>query len=269
MTFRSSILCLSLAVLGVSACAQRASTVPPGTSQADKFLYDRGTQALQDRKWLVARDYFRQLVDNYPQSQYRPDAKLGLGDTYIGENTSESLILAANEFREFLTFFPRHARADYAQYKLGMSHFEQMLGPDRDQTETKAALKELEAFVARFPDSSLMPEVKDKLRQTRDRLSESHYRVGLFYFRSRWYVGAIDRFRQVLKEDPEYTSRDAVYFYLAESLVKVEKTPEALPYYQRLIDEFQQSEFLEKARARIDELKSVKKVGADLGRPAP
>ncbi len=262
MTIRTTVLCLTLACLvAIAGCAQKSSVVPPGTSQADKFLFDRGNEAINDKKWLVARDFFRQLVDNYPQSPFRPDAKLGLGDTYLGENTSEALVLAANEFREFLTFYPTHPRADYAQYKLGMAHFNQMLSPDRDQTETKATLKEFEAFLARFPNSSLLPEVKDKLRQTRDRLSESQYRVGFFYFRARWYVGAIDRFKQVLKEDPAYSLRDAVYFYLAESLVKTDKGAEALPYYQRLIDEFQKSEYLEKARAKVDELKAAMKIG--------
>ena len=34
------------------------------------------------------------------------------------------------------------------------------------------------------------------------------------------YPGAIDRFKSVLKEDPEFTNRDSVYFYLADALVK-------------------------------------------------
>ena len=57
----------------------------------------------------------RQVVENYPNSMHRPDAKLGVGDTYLGEKTAESLVLAANEYREFLTFYPTNPRADYAQ----------------------------------------------------------------------------------------------------------------------------------------------------------
>ena len=56
-------------------------------------------------------------------------------------------MLAINEFREFLSFYPTHTRADYAQYKLGMAHFYQMHGPERDQTETQEAINELTTFV--------------------------------------------------------------------------------------------------------------------------
>ncbi len=194
-------------------------------------------------------------MDNYPQSAYRPDAKLGLGDTYLGEGTTEALVLAINEFREFLTFYPTNRRADYAQYKLGLAHFEQMSGPERDQTQTREAIKEFETFVERYPNSALMPEVKSRLRQAQDRRDESDFRVGLFYFRVRWYPGAIDRFKAVLKNDPGYTHRDEVYYYLGEALLKTDKKAEALPYYVQLVNEFEQSEFLLRARQRIDELK--------------
>ena len=58
-----------------------------------------------------------------------------------------------------------------------------------------------------------------------------------------------------MKEDPEYSSRDAVYFYLAEALVKGKRPAEALPYYEKLIEEFKQSEYLVDANKRIAELK--------------
>ena len=247
---------LALALAVVSACATHTrNPVPPGTSQPDKFLFDRGTAALNDKKWLTAREFFKQVVETYTQSPYRPAAKLGLGDTYLGENTAESLVLALNEFTEFLSFYPTNERADYAQYKLGMTHFKQMRAPQRDQTETKDAIKAFQAFVVRHPNSSLMDEVKAKLRLAQDRLNDSDYQVGFYYYRVRWYPGAIDRFKTLLKQDPDYTRRDAVYFHLAESLSKVKLEAEALPYYERLVKEFEQSEYLEEARKRIAALK--------------
>lgn len=242
----------------LSGCAATTNALPPGTADADKFLFDRGSASARERKWLDAREYFRNLVDNYPQSAYRPDAKLALGDTYVSEGTTESLLLGANEFREFLTFYPTHLRADYAQMQLARSFTEQMLGPERDQSATKDAIREVEIFLQRFPNSKLMPEARRLEREARDRLSESSYRVGYFYYRNRYYAGAIDRFRDVLKTDPAYTGRDAVYYHLAESLYRSEpsRAAEALPYYERLLKEFEKSEYLEDAQKRVAELKT-------------
>src|SRR6185436_20061463 len=160
MHCRSSAILVSVLIVFGAACGASRSTVPPGTAQADEFLFKRGQEELKDRHWAAAREYFRQIVDNYPQSPHRPDAKLAVGDTYIGEDTAESLVLAANEFREFLTFYPTKARADYAQYRLGYAYSQQMLAPDRDQSATRDVVKELQVFFDRYPNSSLLPEAR-------------------------------------------------------------------------------------------------------------
>jgi outer membrane protein assembly factor BamD len=249
-----------LAALSVfpSACASGGAKKPPtGTLEPDRFLFERGTENLDKKRWIVAREYFRQLMDSYPQSPFRADAKLGMGDTYLGERSGESFVLATNEYREFLNFYPTHPRADYAQFKLAMSHFYQMRAAMRDQTETRDAIRDLEAFLSRFPNSSLAPEARDKLREAKDRIADWDAGVALHYFRIKWYPGAIGRMLPLLKADPEYTRRDAVYYYLAESLIKLNKPAEALPYLDRLVKEFEQSEFLEPAKKRITELKAL------------
>ena len=58
------------------------------------------------------------------------------------------------------------------------------------------------------------------------------------------------------------TLRDGVYYYLAESLIErgaradKEREAEALPYFERLLAEFKESEFLLEARKRVEELKA-------------
>ena len=254
MSYQRLIAALAIAAT-LAGCGGKKPDLPAGTADADKYLFDNGTQAAAKNKWLNAREYFRNLVDNYPQSRYRPDAKLALGDTYIGEHSAASLLLAANEFREFLTFYPTHPRADYAQMQLARSYTEQMLAPERDQSSTRDAVKEIEVFLQRYPNSALMPEARKLERQSRDRLSLASYKVGFYYFRARWYIGAIDRFKDVLATDPGFSTRDAVYYHLAESLYRTDKKPEALPYYERLLREFEKSEFLELAQKRVAELK--------------
>ena len=252
------------------ASANGRRAVPPGTTQPDQFLYDRGKVALDNRKWLTAREFFKQVTETYTQSPVRPDAKLAIGDTYIGEGSSESLVLAIAEFQEFLSFYPTHPRADYAQYKLGLAHFRQMRAPQRDQSETRDTVREFETFLTRYPNSSYAPEVRNRLREAKDRLSEAEFEVGRFYFRIHWYPGAIDRLTALMKEDPTFTARDGVYFFLGESLIKVSRPAEALPLYEKLITEFDQSQYLVEAKKRLDELKNAPPAApAGTGTPAP
>ncbi len=255
--FARLLVVLLVAACASAACGGKKNEIPPGAGEADKFLFDKGTESLNEKRWFTAREYFRRLIDGYPQSDYRPDAKLGIADSYLGEGTLETLLLAVNEYREFLTFYPTNPRADYAQYKLGMTHHKQMRGPQRDQTETREAIREFETFMERYPNSALRPEVQEKLREARDRLSQSEYQVGYFYYRQRWYPGAIDRLRALIKSDPGFTNRDAAYYHLAEALLKVKLDAEALPLYEKLLEEFQQSEYLEESQQRVTELRAA------------
>lgn len=248
-------LLLALAMTWLAACGgNRAPETPPGTVPPDQFLMQRANDAMKRERWADARRYFQQIVDNYPQSTLRPDAKLGVGDSYLNEGGEANLVLAENEFKEFITFYPTSTRVDYSQYKLAMTHYRRMRRPERDQTETAAAVREFEVFFERYPNSMLTSEVRQNWRDARSRLSEASYKVGLYYYRARWYPGAIDRFKEVLKDDPGYPGRDAVYYYLAESLLKTEKKAEALPYYDRLVKEFERSEYLADAHRKLETL---------------
>ena len=237
-----------------SACASGGGPSPDAQQQPDRFLFERGTEALERRRWLQAREYFRTLVDTYPTSEHRQNAKLGIGDSYLGERRTESDILAASEFREFLRFYPLTARADYAQYKLALSQVRQVLSPERDQTATREALRELDTFVTTYPGSQYLPEVLKLQRETRDRLSESELLVSRYYFRVRHYVGAIARLEELMTVDPSFSRRDALYYFLAESYYRMNRKSDAKPLFERLVHDFKVSEFLDEAQQRVSEL---------------
>jgi outer membrane assembly lipoprotein YfiO len=255
---RRLLLTSAIVVLGslATACASGGglTQTPPPDVEPDTFLYERGAAALAENRWLTAREYFRRLVDTYPTSRHRQDARLGIGDSYLGERRVDSDILAAGEFREFLRFYPLAERADYAQYRLAQSQVRQMLAPQRDQTATRDALRELQLFTTNHANSPYLPEVAKLHREARDRLSESEFLVGRHYYRTRWYPGAVTRLESLLKTDPEYTGRDGAYFFLAEAYAKLGRVADARTYYQMVLDEFAVSEFLDDAQKRLRNL---------------
>ena len=237
--------CSSLGAAAAAPCraTRRARRAPP---QPDKFLFDRGTEALKDKKWLTAREFFSRSSTTTPQSPFRPDAKLGDRRHLSRRGTTEALVLAVNEFREFLTFYPTNPRADYAQYKLGMAHFRQMLAPQRDQTETRDAIKEFEMFVDALSQQHADARgARCKLREARDRLSEADYRVGFFYYpaalvsgRGRPLQGAVEAGS---RSSP---TRRGLLLPWRSHCSRSKREAEALPYYEMLVEEFEQSEYL-------------------------
>ena len=106
-----------------------AGRPPRATPQPDRFLFERANDSMKRERGSNARTYFQQIVDNYPQSPLRPDAKLGMGDTYLGEGGDANRRARRQRVPGVPPFYPTSMRADYAQYKLAMSHFRQMRRP--------------------------------------------------------------------------------------------------------------------------------------------
>ena len=198
------------------------------------------------------------MIDSYPQSQFRADAKLGLGDTYLGERSGESYVLAINEFREFLNFYPTHDRAHYAQFKLAMAHFYQMRAPMRDQTETRDAIRELQSLrlqvwrQAAHRGGDVQSCARRRTGSTTGTTASPSTTSA-----SSGIPARSDAWSRCSWPTPNTPAATRPISILGESLIKVNKQAEALPYFERLVKEFEQSEYLEKAKARITELKAL------------
>ena len=239
----------------LSGCAARRKTPVVGAAEADKHMFDRGTELLAKKNWITAREWFKRLVDGYPGSPYRMDAKLGVGDSYLGEGRADSLVLAVNEFREYLQYFPVSDRADYAQYRLCLAQSKQMLSAKRDQTATHDTLTEIKRFKDAYPKSQYMAEVDKLYRIARDRLSASEFNAGMVYYRVKWYPGAGARFATILRDDPGYTRKDEVYFYMGDALLKLGQGPQAIPLFERLLSEYPKSKYVKKTQKYLATLK--------------
>ena len=79
---------------------------------------------------------------------------------------------------------------------------------------------------------------------------------------ARWYLtkrkayeGARDRLQEIVDTFPEFSRMDEVVFLLGEASLKLNKPEKAAEYYERLVKDFEGSEFVKKARERLKELK--------------
>ena len=125
--------------------------------------------------------------------------------------------------------------------------------------------RQFQVLFERYPNSSLLPEARIKQREARDRLGRTEYLVGLTYYRLKWYPGVVARLQALLKSDPQFSERDAVYYYLAEALAQLNRPAEALPLLEKIPQEFEKSDYIEKAKKRLDALKTA----AAMPPPAP
>ena len=79
---------------------------------------------------------------------------------------------------------------------------------------------------------------------------------------ARWYLtkrkayeGARDRLQEIVDTYPEFSRMDEVFFLLGEASLKLNKPEKAVEYYERVVKDFEGSEFVKRARERLKEIK--------------
>jgi outer membrane protein assembly factor BamD len=258
---------LALPLLGLTlSCAHGTEPdISTMTSSSDQIIWDAAQQAMEKRSWETARQYLKRIVDGFPQSEFGPSARIALGDSYFEEGGTANYILAIEEYRQFLTFYPSHARSDYAQFRVAEAYFKQMNPPDRDQTATREALEDYVRLLETYPNSSYGEQARQRISVCRASLADAEFNVGYFYQRTRKaYRAAIRRFEGLLADYPDYAGMDKVLFRLAQCLEVMARTAEALPHLARLLEEYPESPFTDEARKLYHKISS-----AGVPSPAP
>jgi len=230
---------------------------------SDRQLYELGAKELEKDNYYKARTLFERVVKRGKDDpEISPLVLLGLADSYFGKKGILNLTEATTRYSSFLTFYPTHARADYAQYQLALCHFQQVYAADRDQKETRVALDEFRKVQAQFPESPYVDLAGEKILESYDLLAEHEFRVGTFYHEGGRYLGAIARFLTILDRYPRYVGKDKVYYYLAHSLIRTERPEEGAVYLEKLRETYPDSDWAQKG-ARL-----LRTTGAAAAAPA-
>src|ERR1700746_1213028 len=220
MSRRISAVILLGALLFCAACTNKKVNNPlsnVGSKQPDKVLFDRAMDAMKHNRFDVARMTLQTLINTYPDSEFVARAKLAVGDSWYAEGGTAALAQAEIEYKDFETFFPNMPEAAEAQLKIANIHYQQMEKPDRDYTHAKRAENEYRNLLLQYPDSKLLPETKQRLREVQEVLGEREFEIGRFYFLRQSYPAAIARLNSLVDRYPLYSHVDDLLFLLGPS----------------------------------------------------
>ncbi len=178
------------------------------SSQPDKELFDRAMVAMKKGKFDIARLDLQTLLNTYPDSEYQMRAKLAIGDTWYKEGGTAAMQQAEEEYKDFITFFPDKPEAAEAQMKVADIYYKQMEKPDRDPTNATRAQEEYRAMILQYPDSSLIPQAKQRLREVQEVLGDHEFNIGSFYQTRMNYAASTARLQSVIDTYPLYSRVD-------------------------------------------------------------
>ncbi len=190
------ILFLILSLIG-SGCAW-FSEKPEEKSAAE--LINDGMTAFEKEKYDVALENFEKLKNWYPFSKYASLAELKTADAYYNLENYDEAVFA---YESFESLHPRNEAIPYVIFQIGRCYFEQMDSIDRDQTAAQKALSTFTRLQREHPESLYARKAGPLIRECYESLAGHEFYVGLFYFKSKHYKTALNRFQAVISDYPD------------------------------------------------------------------
>jgi len=247
---------LTIALLG--GCA----TAPPREDElpSAESYYQHGVETLAGRRTFLffhdvdypkAIEYFQEVIDNYPYSDYAILAELQIGDIHFQRKEYEE---ASSYYHDFVELHPNHAKVSYALYRNGLCSYNQMRASDRDQGPTREAVAQFKALLARYPQSEMVPDAQKRLRECEDRLAQQQIMVGDYYYANHAWYAAARRYRAALNDYPDHTERVRTLVRLGFSLSNLREYLEAESVLRKALELGAKDELRDDAEAELEAL---------------
>ena len=268
---------LAGAVLASSGCHHKVQNPLANidSKQPDKTLFDRSMDSMKKAHYQEARTLLETLINTYPDSEYIARAKLALGDAWYNEGGKAAWQQAESEYKDFQTFFPNLPEASEAQLKIASMHYREMEKPDRDYAEAQRAADEYKQLIQQYPDSPLVPQAKQKLREVQEILAERQYRIAHFYFLRDNLAASQARLQSLTDSYPLYSQSDEALYELGNlyereaASMRKQKVPEAqreklvaqfekkaIDAYSKIITRYPATDRVGDAKRRLEALKA-------------
>ena len=105
--------------------------------------------------------------------------------------------------------------------------------------------------------------VKGRVEPARDATLEIEAKHNLevaryYVIRRKAYSGAIDRLQEIIDSHPDFSRMDEVLYLMGEAHLKLNKADKAEDYYNKLLKDYPESEFVKKTKEQLEKLKSGK-----------
>jgi outer membrane protein assembly factor BamD len=247
--------------------SNKSISIDPSEKGSDKKMYENAMKYI-NKDPEKARLLFKEIMQLYPDSIYANKGKLGIGDSYFKKRDSASLVMAAAEYQEYVSLYPYSPDAVYAKIQIGMCYYKQVRKPERDQTNTFAAIKAFEGVIQQYSGTPEADEAKKNINDCRQNLARHYYLIGYYNYVMKSYQGAIARFKQVMDEYPDFLKNDKLFYFTGKTYLAMEDLDSALSFFQRLVGSHAKSKYAKKSQRLIKKISRLLTTKKETPNPA-
>lgn len=221
-------------------------------------------------KLLKSTDYNKKYdaaIKYYDNKEYSKALALleELVSVYRGTNKAEKImyyyayatysmadyLLAGYHFENFVKTFPASDKTEECAFMFAYCYYLESPRYSLDQTDTKNAIKELQFFINKYPESKRKDECNELITKLRAKLELKYYEIAKQYYFLDDHKAAVVSFENILKEFPDTKYREELmflvvktnYIYASKSIdkKKVERLKLTVDSYNKFVSYYPQN----------------------------
>ncbi len=221
------------------------SSAASEAARTPESVFGEGLAAFNDNDYLEAQKLFDVIKLQYPASPVADDAQFYLAE--INYKKGE-YVLAAYNYNLLRRAFPSSTFAKDALYRASMSYFQ--LSPDsqRDQSYTKQAIQSFAEFQTFYPGDSLSSEAAKRITELREKLAQRLAETAQMYMQLDYPRSALLYYDQVIAEFPDTQFLETSYFGKIKVLVRLNRLDEARESARMYRQQFPSGKHLDEVR---------------------
>ena len=135
---------------------------------------------------------------------------------YCNYSTGDNL-MAAYLFRNYTINYPNSKHTEECAYMQAYCYYNEAPIYSLDPTNTYRAIKELQSFIDRYPESNRIEECNELIDELRFKLSSKAFENAKQYYTTSNYKSAIIALDNVLIDFPSLNKREEAHFLIVKS----------------------------------------------------
>lgn len=211
-----------------------------------KETFEFATKHYEDDNYEAAQLGFDRIKLQYPASIYADDAQYYLAEINFSQS---KYILAAFNYSTLRRVYPRSDYARLALFKTAMSYYNLSPSFDRDQEYTLKAIKTFSEFQAEYPGDSLYNKAGEYIDELRNKLAYREFFTAGLYRKIRSSKSSLVYYQSVIDNYPDTDYLEDAYVGKIETLDYLGRKSEALREIKKYRDLFPKGELKEQVNS--------------------
>ena len=206
--------------------------------------YEEAYTALDEGDPYYAAKKFLEAELLFPQSDWAPRSALMAAYSFYLQNYYSE---ALSNLERYLKTYPKDKNTVYAHYLIGMCYYETIEGEKKDTAPLLNAKEKFNFILENYPNTDFALDSKFKLGLIEDILAAKEMYIGRHYLKKEKWIAAINRFKNVVENFDQTIFVEEALHRLVEVNYKLGLENEAKKYANVLGYNYLSSEWYEKS----------------------